>query len=161
VNSNPFECWLASRGLRTLPLRMERVSKSAMRVAEFLASRGDVSAVFYPGLPRHPSRLVAERLLPNGCGGMLAFELPGGRETVSAVFRRLSRCIPFSPTLADARTTVSYPAGTSHKFMSPSERKRVGISDGLVRLSIGLEEPETLCRELGRALDDAARSGAT
>ncbi len=152
VNANPFESWLASRGLRTLPLRMQRVSQTATRVANFLKSNPQVARVFYPGLENHPHFDRASRLLPNGCGGMLAFDLNGGRPAVDVLFRRLSHVIPFSPTLADARTTVSYPAGTSHKFMTASARAACGIGDGLVRLSIGLEDASDLNRELGRAL---------
>ena len=83
---------------------------------------------------------------------MLAFDLTGGRSAVDVLFRRLAHVIPFSPTLADARTTVSYPAGTSHKFMTASARAACGISDGLVRLSVGLEDAGDVNRELGEAL---------
>ena len=152
VNANPFESWLAARGLRSLPLRMARVSQSALDIAQFLASARGVSKVYYPGLPDHPHHELANSLLPNGCGGMLAFDLPGGRSAVDALFRSLAETIPFSPTLADARTTLSYPASTSHKFMTSAERAACGIGDGLVRLSIGLEDPSDLKRELGHAL---------
>lgn len=152
LNANPFECWLASRGLRTLPLRMERVSQSAQRIAEFLARQPGVTRVYYPGLPQHPTHALAQQFLPRGCGGMLSFEVDGGRSRVDALFRRLQHVIPFSPTLADARTTLSYPAGTSHKFMTPGERQACGIGDGLVRLSVGLEDPGDLERELSAAL---------
>ena len=151
TNSNPFECWLASRGLRTLPLRMERVSRSAAELARFLQTQPQVTRVFYPGLSAHPTHATALQLLPRGFGGMLSFELPGGRESVAKLFRALEE-IPFSPTLADARTTVSYPTGTSHKFMTAAERAAFGIHDGLVRLSVGLEDVEDLKRELLTAL---------
>lgn len=152
VNSNPFECWLASRGLRTLPLRMQRVCETAGRLAKFLARHPGVARVFYPGLSEHASHEIARRLMPTGFGGMLAFELPGGKDAVRRLFIRLGERIPFSPTLADARTTVSYPAGTSHKFLSATERQACGIGDGLVRLSIGLEDAGQLEQELGAAL---------
>ena len=152
VNANPFESWLASRGLRTLPLRMQRVSQTATEIAAFLQSHPHVSRVFYPGLTDHAHFDRARRLLPHGCGGMLAFDLPGGRPAVDMLFRRLADVIPFSPTLADARTTVSYPAGTSHKFMTAAARAACGIGDGLVRLSIGLEDAGDLKREFAAAL---------
>ncbi len=152
VNANPFESWLASRGLRTLPLRMERVCQTALQVARFLKSQSQVTRVFYPGLEDHPDHALAQRLLPRGCGGMLSFELAGGRTAVDSLFRALAHVIPFSPTLADARTTVSYPAGTSHKFMTAAERTEYGIGDGLVRLSIGLEDPIDLQNDLARGL---------
>ena len=151
-NSNPFECWLASRGMRTLPVRMQRVSETAERLAKFLTTQPAVSRVFYPGLEGHPSRAEAQKFLTRGCGGMLSFDLPGGKPAVAQLFRALDELIPFSPTLADARTTVSYPAGTSHKFMTAEERRTCGIGDGLVRLSVGLESPADLERELGEAL---------
>ncbi len=151
MNSNPFECWLASRGLRTLPLRMQRVSESAGKLARFLQTQSKIVRVFYPGLPEHPTHEAAQRMLPQGYGGMLSFELNGGRDAVSKLFRALA-AIPFSPTLADARTTVSYPTGTSHKFISAAEREALGIRDGLVRLSVGLEDVADLQRELETAL---------
>lgn len=152
VNSNPFESWLGSRGLRTLPLRMERVTQTATRLADFLSQHRAVSRVHYAGLPSHQCHAIATRLLPRGCGGMLSFELPGGRTAVDALFRGLAGTIPFSPTLADARTTLSYPAGTSHKFLTAEERAACGITEGLVRLSVGLEDPADLEQELSAAL---------
>ncbi|MBS0266729.1 MAG: aminotransferase class I/II-fold pyridoxal phosphate-dependent enzyme [Planctomycetes bacterium] len=152
VNSNPLECWLASRGLRTLPLRMERVSQTAAHIAEFLTRQPAVARVYYPGLANHPSHPQARQYLSHGFGGMLAFELHGGRPAVATFFRELAEQIPFSPTLADARSTLSYPTGTSHKFMTADERRSYGIGDGLVRLSIGLEAPADLERELSAAL---------
>jgi cystathionine beta-lyase/cystathionine gamma-synthase len=157
VNSNPFECWLASRGLRTLPVRMERVSKTAHALARFLASQPAVARVYYPGLEEHPSHAQARSFLKSGFGGMLAFELRGGKPAVAAFFRELAERIPFSPTLGDARSTLSYPAGTSHKFMSADERKACGISDGLVRFSVGLESEGDLAREIAEALSRASR----
>ncbi|HEY2252970.1 MAG TPA: aminotransferase class I/II-fold pyridoxal phosphate-dependent enzyme [Planctomycetaceae bacterium] len=152
VNSNPFECWLASRGLRTLPLRMQRVSQTADQLARFLTTQPGVTRVYYPGLAEHPSHDQARRFLKQGFGGMLSFELRGGKPAVAALFRALADEIPFSPTLADARTTLSYPAGTSHKFMTAAERIEYGIGDGLVRLSVGLESASDLERELSAAL---------
>lgn len=155
VNSNPFECWLASRGLRTLPLRMERVSNSALQIARFLQSLPGVTRVYYPGLPEHSSHAVAKKLLTTGFGGMLSLELEGGRPAVTRLFRALGDRIPFSPTLADARTTFSYPAGTSHKFMTTEQRQQAGIGDGLVRVSIGLESAAELQHELTEGIRTA------
>jgi len=159
VNSNPFECWLASRGLRTLPLRIERVSQTADRLARFLKTQPAVARVFYPGLEDHPSHAEARRFLKRGFGGMLSFELNGGKPAVASLFRTLADQIPFSPTLADARTTLSYPTGTSHKFMTADERKSCGIADGLVRLSVGLEAAADLERELSAALGQLPEDG--
>jgi cystathionine beta-lyase/cystathionine gamma-synthase len=152
LNTNPFECWLASRGLRTLPLRVERVSQTALELARFLKTQPGVNRVYYPGLEEHASHALAQTYLPRGCGGMLSFDLQGGKPAVAAFFRALAELIPFSPTLADARSTLSYPAGTSHKFMTAEERRQCGIGDGLVRLSTGLEGVDDLKRELAEAL---------
>lgn len=152
LNTNPFECWLASRGMRTLPLRMERVSETALALALFLQAQPAVSRVYYPGLVDHPTHGLAKRLLPRGYGGMLSFDLRGGAEAVRTLFRALAERIPFSPTLADARSTLSYPTGTSHKFMSAAERAACGIGDGLARLSVGLERLEDLQQELAEGL---------
>lgn len=154
VNPNPYECWLASRGLRTLSLRMERVSRTAAYLAERLSRHPAVRRVYYPGLASHPTKSLTNSLLLRGAGGMLAFEIHGAGPEVNTLFKKLHPAIPFSPTLADARTTVSYPTGTSHKFMSAAERAEFGIDDGLVRLSVGLEEPEGLAEELERALSE-------
>jgi cystathionine beta-lyase/cystathionine gamma-synthase len=94
-------------------------------------------------------------MLPRGSGGMLAFDLAGGRPAVDRFFRAISEAVPFSPTLADARTTLSYPAGTSHKFMTADERASYGIGEGLVRVSIGLEDPADLERDFAAALEVA------
>jgi len=160
VNSNPMEAWLGSRGLRTLPLRIGRVSETAARLARFLQRQPGVTRVYYPDLEGHRTRATAERLLKHGCGGMLAFDLAGGRAAVDAFFRQLTHVIPFSPTLADARTTLSYPAGTSHKFLSAEERAACGITEGLVRLSVGLEDPADLERELSAALCTVAEASS-
>lgn len=157
MNSNPMESWLGSRGLRTLPLRMTRVSETASTIAQFLEKQPAISRVYYPGLTSHPTHSLAKRLMPRGQGGMLAFDLKAGRAAVDAFFRLLSDTIPFSPTLADARTTLSYPAGTSHKFMTAAERAACGITDGLVRLSVGLEDANDLMKELGMALERLPR----
>jgi cystathionine beta-lyase/cystathionine gamma-synthase len=159
ANANPFECWLAARGMRTLPLRTARVSATAMELAGFLSAHRAVGRVFYPGLPGHGTHEVARRLLTRGFGGMLAFELTGGAPAVETLFAALRDAIPFSPTLADARTTVSYPARTSHRGMTPEQRRAWGIADGLVRLSVGLEDPADLKRELGTALERVTTAG--
>lgn len=158
ANANPFECWLATRGMRTLALRMERVSATAAVIAEFLAANKSVSRVNYPGLADHPSRNIAQRILPDGCSGMISFELAaGGAEAVNR-FMQAVPTIPFSPTLADARTTISHPASTSHRPLSVEERLDLGVTDQLIRLSVGLEDSELLQQELGDALNNVALS---
>lgn len=152
MNANPFECWLASRGLRTLPLRVREASSNAQQVAEFLQQHTRVTRVFYPGLSDHPSSELAGTLLSGGAGGMLAFETAAGEDGVRILLRELAGKIPFSPTLADVRTTVSWPAGTSHKFIDAADRRAWGISDGLIRLSVGIDSADDVITELETAL---------
>lgn len=151
-NANPFESWLCQRGLRTLSLRMRQVCETATLLARQLEQHPAVRRVHHPLLAGHPHHELAKRLYPSGTGGIIAFELrEGGADAVNR-FMRLSKSIPFSPTLADARTTISYPAGTSHRFMSAERRVAIGITDELVRLSVGLEPIELLAAELHESL---------
>jgi len=152
-NANPFESWLCQRGLRTLPLRMAQVCRTTKELAEHLSTHPAVRNVHYPLLASHPSCEVARRLYPGGTGGILTIELAGTGFEIVNRFMHAASTIPFSPTLADARTTLSHPATTSHSFMSAAERKSIGIKDELVRLSIGLEPVEQLRQELTAALD--------
>lgn len=137
--ANPFDCWLAERGLATLPLRIKAASDNAMALALWLEGQPGVSQVIYPGRSDHPDHALAGSLLKGGYGNMLCFELAGGRDAVNR-FLRLAPGIPFSPSLGDTATTLSHPASTSHRYLSPVERKRQGISDGLIRLSVGIED---------------------
>jgi cystathionine beta-lyase/cystathionine gamma-synthase len=149
--SNPFDCWLAERGLATLALRMRAASANAAALADWLAGVPDVARVVYPGRPDHPDHELAKRLLQGGCGNMLCFELKGGREAVNR-FMRLARGIPFSPSLGNTTTTLSHPATTSHRYVSPAERRRQGIGDGLIRLSVGVEELGQIQAEMLKGL---------
>ncbi len=149
--SNPFDCWLAARGLATLPLRVRAASANAAALADWLAGQTGVSRVVYPGRPEHPDHDLARRVLADGYGNMLCFELTGGREAVNR-FLRLARGVPFSPSLGNVTTTCSHPATTSHRYVSPAERRRQGITDGLIRLSVGVEEFEQIRDEFARSL---------
>jgi cystathionine beta-lyase/cystathionine gamma-synthase len=149
--SNPFDCWLAARGLTTLSLRMKAASANAAALADWLAEQRGIKRVVYPGRPDHPDHDLAKALLPAGLGSMLCFELEGGREGVNR-FLRLAPGIPFSPSLGHTTTTLSHPGSTSHRYMSPAEKKRQGIGDGLIRLSVGVEELAQIQAELKRGL---------
>jgi cystathionine beta-lyase/cystathionine gamma-synthase len=149
--SNPFDCWLAQRGLTTLPLRMRAASDNAAALADWLAEQTGVVRVVYPGRPDHPDRDVAASVLREGFGNMLCFELKGGREAVNR-FLRLAPGVPFSPSLGHTMTTCSHPGATSHRYVSPAEKKRQGIGDGLVRLSVGVEDLEQIKTEMARGL---------
>ncbi len=149
--ANPFDCWLAERGLATLALRMKAASANALALADWLAAQGQVARVIYPGRADHPDHDLARRLLPDGFGNMLCFELAGGRPAVNQFLQRAPG-IPFSPSLGHTTTTLSHPATTSHRYVSPAERKRQGISDGLIRLSVGVEQLDQIKEEIARGL---------
>src|SRR5207237_6604484 len=107
--------------------------------------------VFEPRRPDHPDHELAKRLLPTGCGNMLCFELSGGREAVNR-FMHEAPGIAFSPSLGNTTTTCSHPSTTSHRYVSPAEKRRQGISDGLIRLSVGVEELSAIQQEMAKGL---------
>jgi cystathionine beta-lyase/cystathionine gamma-synthase len=149
--SNPFDCWLAERGLATLSLRIRAASASAAALADWLADQPSVTRVVYPGRADHPDHALAREMLPDGFGNMLCFELAGGREAVNRFLHRAPG-IPFSPSLGHTATTCSHPGTTSHRYVSPAEKRRQGIGEGLVRLSVGVEEVERIKEEMSRGL---------
>lgn len=150
--SNPFDCWLASRGLATLPLRMRAASANAAVLADWLAAQPGVTRVLYPGRSDHPDHELACRLLKGGFGNMVSFELAGGRDAVNR-FMRKANGIPFSPSLGNTTTTCSHPGTTSHRYVSPAEKRRLGIGDGLIRLSVGIEDPQQIEHEIAKGLE--------
>ena len=149
--SNPFDCWLAERGLNTLALRMKTASANAAALADWLARQPGVARVVYPGRADHPDHELAGRLLHGGFGNMLCFDLAGGREAVNG-FMRQAPGIPFSPSLGHTTTTCSHPATTSHRYVSPAEKERQGITEGLVRLSVGVEDLSLIQSEMAKGL---------
>jgi cystathionine gamma-synthase len=149
--ANPFDCWLCDRGLPTLDLRMRTSARNAKELADWLAEQPGVSRVVYPGRPEHPDHAIAQRLMGDWFGNMLCFELAGGREAVNAFIRR-APAIPFSPSLGHFGTTLSHPDTTSHRYESPAEKRRQGITDGLIRLSVGIEPFERVRDEMARGL---------
>ena len=149
---DPFAAWLIARGIRTLPLRVERACRNAMSVAAFLSDYPKVSAVYYPGLPGHPQHELAKATMPGGFGGMVSYDLDGGGEAASKFVRALDM-IKFAPSLGETRTTISHPSKTSHRSLTEDERAQSGISDGLIRMSCGLETPEDIIADLEQALD--------
>lgn len=154
----PFNAMLILRGLKTLALRMERHSSSARVVADWLAAQPGVSVVHYPGLDSFPQHALAQRqmALP---GGMIAFELAGGLEAGRAMMNRL-RMIARAVSLGDAETLIQHPASMTHSTYTPEERARHGISDGLIRLSVGLEDVADILDDLDQALRPATRDAA-
>jgi methionine-gamma-lyase len=150
----PFEAWLALRGLMTLELRMERHSRSAQMLAEFLQGQAKVERVHYPGLLSHPHHEVARRLMPRGFGGMLAFEIEGGVEAGMRFCDALELAW-IATSLGGTHTLVGHAASTTHRQMDPAARRAAGIADGLVRVSVGLEDVEDLIEDFERALEKA------
>jgi cystathionine beta-lyase/cystathionine gamma-synthase len=151
LSPGPFDCWLAQRGLATLPLRMRAASANAAALADWLAQQPGVARVIYPGRQDHEDHAIAARILQGGFGNMLACELHGGRDGVNR-FMRQAPGIPFSPSLGHTTTTLSHPWTTSHRYSSPVVKHRQGITEGLVRLSIGVEELPKIQEEMARGL---------
>ena len=150
----PFEAWLALRGLKTLSLRVRQQFANAARVAEWLAGHSKIARVHYPGLASHPQHAVARRLFgARGFGGMLSFEIAGADKGIAFRFMEsLKLCLP-ATTLGDIYTLILHPATTSHRSLSEQERKKIGISDGLVRLSVGIEDADDIIADLEQALE--------
>jgi cystathionine beta-lyase/cystathionine gamma-synthase len=146
-----FEAWLALRGLRTLALRMERHSANAAHVAAALAAHPAVRAVHHPSLATHRHHALASALYPRGLGGIVAFDLDGGRETVDRFFRGL-RTIAIVHSLGEVASTIAYPAVSSHRPLPADARRALGVGDGTVRLSVGIEDAADITRDLMRAL---------
>src|ERR1051325_8378274 len=150
----PFEAWLALRGLKTLPLRMKQQCQNAQQVAEWLSKHPRIKKVNYPGLPEHPQYELAKRLFEEqGCGGVLSFEIEGADQAqVYRFMEALTICLP-ATTLGDVYSLVLHPATSSHRSLTAEERARVGIPDGLVRLSAGIESAEDILADLEAALE--------
>ncbi len=149
-----FDAWLNLRSLKTLALRMKQHSENALALAQWLEQQPQIAQVIYPGLPNHPNHSLASRLMPSHqFGGMLSFDLHGGRSAASALVKRL-QLIRLAPSLADVITTISHPASNSHRMLTPQQRQEAGIGDGLLRLSVGLENPQDLITDLAQALDE-------
>ncbi|HKG91175.1 MAG TPA: aminotransferase class I/II-fold pyridoxal phosphate-dependent enzyme [Gemmatimonadaceae bacterium] len=147
---DPFACWLLERGLKTLDVRVRRQNESATRIAEWAAGRKEVKRVHYPGLSSHPDHEAAKEML-EGFGGMLALELSGGARATERFLRRL-RLFTHAPSLGGVESLVSEPRYTSHAYMTPDERARLGIPEGLLRFSVGLEDADDLIADLEQAL---------
>ena len=147
----PFEAWLCMRGLVTLGIRMERHCESASRLAAFLETHPRVERVWYPTLASHPNAGIAERLLPHGCGGMLAVDVAGGVDGCKAFCDALQLAW-IATSLGGTHTLVGHAASTTHRQMDPEARRRAGITDGLVRVSVGLEDVDDLIEDFDRAL---------
>lgn len=148
---SPLTAYLVLRGLPTLALRMERHCANAQRVAAYLSQHPKVAWVRYPGLPSHPQHALARRQM-RGFGGMVCFELAGGLAAGRALLNAVRLCT-LAVSLGDVRTLITHPASTTHHQVPAERRRAMGITDGLVRLSVGIEDPDDIVADLEQALD--------
>jgi O-succinylhomoserine sulfhydrylase len=149
---SPFNAWVFLKGLETLPLRMNAHSASALAIARFLESHPRVQRVYYPGLANHPQHALAARQ-QSAFGGIVSFDVAGGRDAAWPLIDRLE-LFSITANLGDTRSIVTHPATTTHGRLSAGQRATMGIGEGLVRLSVGLEDTGDLLRDLSRALGD-------
>lgn len=151
MTASPFDCWLAERGLATFDLRFDRTEANAAHLADHLAGLKGVKRVLYPLRADHPDAARARAILGNRGCNMMSFELEGGRDAANA-FAAAAEGIAFAPTLGDVGTTLSHPASSSHRALTPAGREALGIGEGFFRVSVGLEEPGALCDLFARAV---------
>jgi cystathionine gamma-lyase/cystathionine beta-lyase len=148
--ASPFDCWLVLRGIETLPVRVRQHEKNASAVASYLSGHPSVQRVYYPGLESHPGHDIARRQM-KGFGGMVSFEVDGGIEAANSFLRKLS-IFSLAESLGGAASLAEHPATMSHASMPPEHRQQVGITDELIRLSVGLENVDDLIEDLAQAL---------
>lgn len=155
LTPSPFDCWLAERGLMSFDLRFDRAEATAARLADHLAAQDGVTRVLYPTRPDHPDRARAQGLLQGRGCNMVSFELDGGRAAANAFTKGANR-IAFAPTLGDVGTTLSHPASSSHRGLTPEGREALGMTEGFFRVSVGLEDPDALLAAFDAGLAAAA-----
>lgn len=147
---SPFNAWVMLKGLETLELRVDKHCRNAAEVADFMVSSDGIGKVLYPGLESHPQHELAKRQM-KGFGTVIAFEVEGGKERAFRFLNAL-QLIDISNNLGDTKSLVTHPATTTHQRLTPEDRERLGISDAMVRLSVGLEDPEDVKMDLAQAL---------
>ena len=150
---DPHGAWLLLRGMKTLALRMARHNSNGQQIAEYLENHPNVEKVYYPGLRTHPQHTLAKRQM-KGFGGVVSFELKGDLNQTMRFVDNLKLAL-LAPSLGGTETLVSQPSTASHFFMDPDERRKAGISDSLVRLSLGIEDAEDIISDLAQAFDKA------
>ena len=154
---SPFNSFLFLQGLETLPVRMERHCRNAERVVQFLVEHPNVSWVRYPTLPESKYRDLAARYLPRGAGAVFTFGVKGGRETGTRFVEEL-KLVSHLANIGDAKTLIIHPASTTHQQLTEEQQRAAGVDPDLVRISVGLEDPEDICWDLDRALRRSAAS---
>jgi len=148
---SPFDSFLVARGIKTLALRMERHEKNALTVAEFLSAHCKVATVYYPGLTSHPQHALARKQM-TGFSGMLSFELKGGEAEAKKFLRNL-HLFALAESLGGVESLIEHPATMTHASIPAEERRKIGVSDALVRISVGIENAEDLITDLDQALE--------
>ena len=154
----PQDCFLLLRGIKTLALRVQRHAENAQRIAEYLEGHSEVARVIYPGLPSHPQHGLSRRQT-TGAGSIITIALRGGRERIRRFVRSL-RLWPLAESLGGVKSLLCHPATMTHAAVEPAERQRIGISDGLIRLSVGIEDVRDLIADLERGLERSAAGGS-
>ncbi len=150
---SPFNAWVLLKGLETLPLRVERQTANAGKIADLLAGHPKITRLIYPGRADHPQAATIKKQMRGG-SNLIAFEIKGGK---AAAFRFLNalKLVRITNNLGDAKSLVTHPATTTHQRLTPPARAELGITDGLVRLSVGLEHPDDIAADLAAALEKA------
>lgn len=152
--AGPMDAWLTTNGIKTLSIRMKQHNENAMKVAEWLESHPKVDRVFYPGLSSHPQHELAKELMKNGFGGMITFELTGGFNAGVSLMNSVELCT-LAVSLGAVDTLIQHPASMTHSIVDEEIKKAAGITDGLVRLSVGIEGVEDIIADLEQALENA------
>ena len=146
---SPFDAWLCLRGTKTLAVRMERHGENALHVARWLTKQKRIRTVYYPGLPTHSQHRLASKQMKN-FGGMISFDL-GSLTAANRFLRRVELCA-LAESLGGVETLISHPATMTHASIPPAQRRKIGVTDGLVRISVGLEDVDDIINDLARAL---------
>ena len=148
---NAFEGWIYAKSLETLHVRVQRHSENALHVARWLEQQPEIARVYYPGLESHPQHALAQKQMHGGFGGMVSFDVKGGKQ---AAWHLIDNCDWLSVTgnLGDARTIITHPDSTTHARVAPEEKARIGLGEGAIRLSVGLEDAGDICNALAKGL---------
>lgn len=149
--ASPFDAWLTLMGIKTFPLRMKAHNENGIKVAEFLKHQPAIESIAYPGLPDHPDKEIIDRMIMNGYGGMIAFELKGGMQAGIDFINRVK--IPsLAVSLGNVDSLIQHPASMTHSVVSPENKVKAGITDGMIRLSVGIESADDIIADLEQAL---------
>lgn len=149
--AGPMDAWLTTNGLKTLPLRMQKHADNAMQVSKYLESHPKIEKIYYPGLASHPHHQLATTVMKNGFGGMIAFELKGGFDAGVSLMNNVKLCT-LAVSLGSVDSLIQHPASMTHSVVDEEIKKQAGITDGLVRLSVGIEGAEDIIADLEQAM---------